>query len=306
VRIKLPVRLYRSAGDLKLQSAHTVDISPSGARLDGLKTPLDPGEVLEIECSNRSAPYRVVWSGERGTVTEGQAGLECLAVDADIWQLDLSQLSDGEALERARVVQRRLLPQENPSLTTLDYAGDCIQARMIGGDYYDFLDMGPGVVGFVAGGCCRKRHPGCPAYGKLAGKPPQSLRRCLEQSSSITRLGKFPLLQAYRARSLCYVFFSGIIAMPHERFITSIAGTMLLILLRRGGAVERLDATATVIGMFPDWTCGTAEVELETGDVCGVSIRMESRRQWAVTENNLAKRVSWKRCKKTDILRLRT
>src|SRR6202040_3282490 len=110
-RIKLPVCFSHSAGELKLQSAYTVDISTSGVRLDGLKTPLDLGEVLEIECSNRSAPYRVVWSGARGTATEGQAGLECLAADADIWKLDLSQLSDGEALERARVVQRRLLPQ---------------------------------------------------------------------------------------------------------------------------------------------------------------------------------------------------
>jgi sigma-B regulation protein RsbU (phosphoserine phosphatase) len=42
------------------------------------------------------------------------------------------------------------------------------------------------------------------------------------------------------------------------------------ILLRRGGAVERLDATATVIGMFPDWKCSTAEVALETGDVLGI------------------------------------
>jgi hypothetical protein len=29
--------------------------------------------------------------------------------------------------------------QEEPSLETLDYAGHCIQAKMIGGDYYDFL-----------------------------------------------------------------------------------------------------------------------------------------------------------------------
>jgi hypothetical protein len=28
-------------------------------------------------------------------------------------------------------------------LRTLDYSGKCVQARTVGGDYYDFLDMGP-------------------------------------------------------------------------------------------------------------------------------------------------------------------
>jgi serine phosphatase RsbU (regulator of sigma subunit) len=63
--------------------------------------------------------------------------------------LDLRQLEDGKPLMRARAVQRGLLPQEKPPLETLDYAGNCMQARTIGGDYYDFLDMGPGEVGFV-------------------------------------------------------------------------------------------------------------------------------------------------------------
>jgi serine phosphatase RsbU (regulator of sigma subunit) len=34
-------------------------------------------------------------------------------------------------------------------LRTLDYSGKCVQARTVGGDYYDFLDMGSGRVGFV-------------------------------------------------------------------------------------------------------------------------------------------------------------
>jgi len=29
-----------------------------------------------------------------------------------------------------------------PPLRTLDYAGSCIQAHEVGGDYYDFLDLG--------------------------------------------------------------------------------------------------------------------------------------------------------------------
>src|SRR5207248_6086960 len=46
-------------------------------------------------------------------------------------------------------VQARLLPQSVPALRTLDCAARCIQARSVGGDYYDFLALDPGQTGFV-------------------------------------------------------------------------------------------------------------------------------------------------------------
>jgi serine phosphatase RsbU (regulator of sigma subunit) len=39
------------------------------------------------------------------------------------------------------------------------------------------------------------------------------------------------------------------------------------ILLRANGAVERLEATATVLGLFEQWDCTVAEVQLAPGDV---------------------------------------
>ena len=266
VRIKLPVRLYRSAGDLKLQSAHTMDISTSGARLDGLKTPLDPGEVLEIECSNRKAPYRVVWTGAHGTANEGQAGLECLAVDADIWKLDLCQLDDGQALERARVVQRRLLPQEKPSLATLDYAGHCIQARIIGGDYYDFLDMGPGVVGFVLADVAGKGIPAALLMASLQGNLHSLYGAALNNLGQLLASVNLHFYK-HTAQDRYATFFFGHYSDARRTLQYVNCGHNAPILLRKGDAVERLDATATVIGLFSDWTCSTAEVELETGDV---------------------------------------
>jgi catechol 2,3-dioxygenase-like lactoylglutathione lyase family enzyme len=54
-------------------------------------------------------------------------------------------------LDIARQVQARLFPQNLPSIRTLDYAGMCIQARHVGGDYYDFLNMADGRFGLVIG-----------------------------------------------------------------------------------------------------------------------------------------------------------
>src|SRR5206468_6382155 len=62
-----------------------------------------------------------------------------------------SERRAAQEIEIARQVQARLFPQTLPPLKTLEYAGLCIQARKVGGDYYDFLDLGQERLGFVIG-----------------------------------------------------------------------------------------------------------------------------------------------------------
>src|SRR5438045_1221743 len=57
----------------------------------------------------------------------------------------------AQELEIAKQVQARLFPQKLPSLKTLDYAGVCLQARQVGGDYYDFLSLGQERLGIIIG-----------------------------------------------------------------------------------------------------------------------------------------------------------
>ena len=46
-----------------------------------------------------------------------------------------------QEMEIARNVQQRLLPQAQPPIPRLEYAGYCRSAQFVGGDYYDFLPM---------------------------------------------------------------------------------------------------------------------------------------------------------------------
>ena len=269
VRIELPIRLYRTTQDLKLQLAHTVDISNSGARIAGLEEPLEPGEIVKVECGNREAPFRVVWSGAQGTAGAGQAGLECLAADAELWKVDLLQL-DGKPLMHARAVQRGLLPQEKPPLETLDYAGDCMQARMIGGDYYDFLDMGPGEVGFVLADVAGKGIAAALLMASLQGSLySQYSRQHSTGSQDIPQLLASVNRHFYRhtANDRYATLFFGRYSNATRTLHYVNCGHNPPILLRKGGAVERLSATATVLGLFSDWECSVAEARLETGDV---------------------------------------
>ena len=76
-------------------------------------------------------------------------------------------------LEIAQEVQRRLLPQQPPTLASLECAGACQQARAVGGDY-DFLDLGDGRLGLVLADISGKaRHLGGAADGQPPGVRPQ-------------------------------------------------------------------------------------------------------------------------------------
>jgi CheY-like chemotaxis protein len=266
VRVELAVRVVQPRAGQRVQSAQTVDISNSGARLTGLTEPLHVGEILTLECGNRKAPFRVVWVGTPNTTSAGQAGLVCLTPDADVWKLSTSQLENEELLDRARVVQCGLLPRDKPPLTTLDYAGDCIEARMVGGDYYDFLELGLGEVGLVLADVSGKGVPAALLMASLQGNL---------QSRRTTGINDLPQLLAslnahihkHSANQRYVTLFFGhyIDATRTLHYVN--CGHNPPILLRREGAVERLEATSTVLGLFLEWECSVATVQLGTGDV---------------------------------------
>ena len=269
IRVELPVHLRRSATGNLYQPVHTVDISRSGAHLAGLAEQMEPGEVLEIRYGNREAPFQVIWAGSPGTAGHGQVGVECLTPEANVWELDPSRQMDEEPRPKeiavAAAVQTRFLPQELVQLQTLDYSGDCIQARTVGGDYYDFLDMGSGVVGFVLADVAGKGIAAALLMANLQG----SLRsqasigsRDLPQVLASVNRHFYKHTDANRYATLFFACYDD--ATQRLRYVN--CGHNPPLLLHKGG-VERLTATATVLGLFRDWDCSVAEAHMEAGDI---------------------------------------
>jgi len=54
-------------------------------------------------------------------------------------------------LDVARHVQMSFLPKENPTLQGIDIASACIPAFEVGGDYYDFINLGQNKLGIIIG-----------------------------------------------------------------------------------------------------------------------------------------------------------
>ncbi len=63
------------------------------------------------------------------------------------WLTETSELRHD--LRSAADVQRRLFPHVRPPMTGLDYAGVCRPARVIGGDYFDYFEVGPSRLGLL-------------------------------------------------------------------------------------------------------------------------------------------------------------
>jgi membrane protease YdiL (CAAX protease family) len=62
-------------------------------------------------------------------------------------------------LEIARSVQLGLLPTTNPVIPGFDIAGICLPAKEVGGDYFDYINLGPDKLGIAIGDVSGKGVP---------------------------------------------------------------------------------------------------------------------------------------------------
>ena len=184
---------------------------------------------------------------------------------AEAERLDLERRAAQE-LAIAKQVQARLFPQMLPPVPSLDYAGLCLQARAVGGDYYDFLDLGSGRLALLLADIAGKGMAGALLMANLQA----SLRsQCVSAGdypeqfmSSVNR----QLFDNTEASAYATLFFSDFD--PHTgRLVYANCGHLPALILRADGAVERLEATCTVVGLFREWSCTLETTSLAEGDL---------------------------------------
>ncbi len=168
-------------------------------------------------------------------------------------------------LALAREVQARLFPQATPAITTLDYTGICVQARAVGGDYYDFLNLGPGSLGLVVGDVSGKGIAAALMMSNLqANVRSQSAVASHDLESALTTVSR--LFYENTPEAAYATLFFAQYDERQRRLTYANCGHPSALLMRHAGEIERLGSTATVIGLFPDWDCVLDERVLEAGD----------------------------------------
>jgi phosphoserine phosphatase RsbU/P len=185
-----------------------------------------------------------------------------------------SERRAAQELESAREVQARLFPQTRPALATLQYEGVCMQARVVGGDYYDFLDLGRQRFGFVISDISGK---GTAAALLMANLQAHLRNLCTTYSSR--PFIPFALEQPQRLlQSVNRLFcentldraFATLLFAEYDdtarRLRYANCGHLPALLLRSDDTPERLGSTSTVVGLFKDWECSVGERQLFAGD----------------------------------------
>lgn len=185
-----------------------------------------------------------------------------------------SERRAAQELEIAKQAQARLFPQTQPTLTTLEYAGLCIQARQVGGDYYDFLDLGRERLGLVIGDISGK---GTAAALLMANLQAHLRNQCATYWSR--PFTPFALEQPQRfLRSVNRLFYENttddayatLIFAEYDdtarRLRYANCGHLAAFLLRSDSTLERLDSTCTALGLFKECDCSIEERRLFSGD----------------------------------------
>jgi serine phosphatase RsbU (regulator of sigma subunit) len=152
-----------------------------------------------------------------------------------------------------------------PPLETLEYAGTCHQARQVGGDYYDFLDLGGGRVGLVIGDISGKGIAAALLMANLQANVRSQCAIALDRPERLLCAVNQLFCENITDGSFATLFFAEYDdAAGRVRYAN--CGHLCGLLLRGDNSVERLDSTATILGAFKKWDCEIAETQLMPGD----------------------------------------
>lgn len=193
-------------------------------------------------------------------------------------------------LEIAHEVQAQLFPQSAVGTSTLELHGICKPARIVSGDYYDFLSYGPDQLGIAVGDISGKGisaallmatiHSAVRAYeqeqllavqtaaaygttNRIATIEPQLVPASPAQMLWLLNRHLYQSTQPEKYATLFLGFYNDI----QQRLTYSNAGHLPPIILSRDGSMRRLETGGMVVGLFPDCDYREESVELHPGDI---------------------------------------
>ncbi|HLN93586.1 MAG TPA: SpoIIE family protein phosphatase, partial [Thermoanaerobaculia bacterium] len=173
-------------------------------------------------------------------------------------------------LAMAAQVQKGLFPQKLVPVTGIDYFGICRPAAAVGGDYYDFIPLGPERLGIAVGDISGKGLPASLLMASLQGSlrswassTPGDEARTIEQVNrqlcALTESARFATL------------FWGVYDAGRRELAYVNAGHNPPMLFRRADGfiltTQRLTIGGTVLGMFPEAEFRRDVVALEPNDL---------------------------------------
>ncbi len=183
----------------------------------------------------------------------------------------------------ARNIQQNLLPKKLPQIGSYQFAGLNLPSAMVGGDYYDFVPLDGGRLGFAIGDVAGK---GIPAAFLMA-----TLRTALHAHAGDSEalmpgqlLAKMNRLIFNSAPHHMFItLFYGVLEPDTGRVLFVNAGHNPGIFLRQNGESRQLGTGGLALGLKNDARFEPAEVRLQRDDILllytdGISEAMDAQR----------------------------
>ncbi len=168
-------------------------------------------------------------------------------------------------LETARKIQEKLLPHAMPDVPGFEIAGISLPSQQVGGDYFDFLDMGDGQLGIAIADVSGKGIPAALLMANLQASLHAQVIRPGEVAEVTARIND--LLVKSTDSNMFATFFYGILDRHRSLFASTNAGHNPPLLMRHDGRVERLEAGGLLLGFMADQQYVQNTIGLEEGDV---------------------------------------
>ena len=168
-------------------------------------------------------------------------------------------------------MQAQLFPKEVPKLVTLELAGVCNPARVVSGDYYDFIPIATRgaavVVGDISGKGVSAALLMASVQASLHAQLAMDTDVEVSTATLVTRLNR----QLYDSTppEKYATFYCAIYDDRNSRLSYTNAGHLAPILIRNGQAL-RLESNGTVVGIFPEYPFEQATIDLQRGDLLAV------------------------------------
>lgn len=167
-------------------------------------------------------------------------------------------------IEIARQLQYQFLPQQVPKLAHLDIATFCHPAHEVGGDYYDFIELGPHRLGLVIADVSGK---GIPAAFYMTMIKGIIQSRAFEPVSPKDLLKQINWVVYKNTGSNTFItLFYAIIDTEQATLVYSNAGHNPPLLISATGKVVELDKGGIVLGILPSPEYQQEMVTLQSGD----------------------------------------